>query len=82
MPVVQACARHGEHVQVLKPIAVDLPTARKMIEAARAGGIRLGVVSGPLGERRKRRQLQSQRSDHGRKLSHAAGLLVELEWSI
>lgn len=45
LPVVQACARHGKHVQVQKPIAVDLPTARKMIETARAAGIRLAVVS-------------------------------------
>jgi predicted dehydrogenase len=42
---VEICARTGKHVQVQKPIATNLETARKMIETARAGGILLGVVS-------------------------------------
>jgi UDP-N-acetyl-2-amino-2-deoxyglucuronate dehydrogenase len=45
LPVVEACARRGKHVQVQKPIATDLATARKMIGTARSGGVRLGVVS-------------------------------------
>lgn len=44
-PIVEACARGGKHLQVQKPIAADLITARKMIEVARAAGIRLAVVS-------------------------------------
>src|SRR5579871_617570 len=39
------CAQNGKHVQVQKPISTSLETARKMIEAARQGGILLGVVS-------------------------------------
>src|SRR5450631_37079 len=42
---IEICARTGKHVQVQKPIATNLETARKMIETARAGGILLGVVS-------------------------------------
>lgn len=42
---VEACARAGKHVQVQKPVATNPETARKMIEAARAAGIQLGVVS-------------------------------------
>jgi predicted dehydrogenase len=42
---VEACARAGKHVQVQKPMATNPETARKMIEAARAAGIQLGVVS-------------------------------------
>jgi len=42
---VEACARAGKHVQVQKPIATTLETARAMIETARRGNIVLGVVS-------------------------------------
>jgi predicted dehydrogenase len=42
---VQAAVRHGKHVQVQKPIATNLATAREMIRQAREGGITLGVVS-------------------------------------
>jgi predicted dehydrogenase len=42
---VQACAAAGKSVQVQKPIATNLETARQMIEIARRAGIQLGVVS-------------------------------------
>jgi predicted dehydrogenase len=42
---VQACAQHGKHVQVQKPIATNLGTARAMLEIAQQAGILLGVVS-------------------------------------
>ncbi|MGD0667202.1 MAG: Gfo/Idh/MocA family oxidoreductase [Bryobacteraceae bacterium] len=42
---VEACALAGKHVQVQKPIATNLETARRMIETARGAGILLGVVS-------------------------------------
>ena len=42
---VALCAESGKHVQVQKPIATNLETARRMIETARQGGILLGVVS-------------------------------------
>lgn len=42
---IEIAARHGKHVQVQKPIATNLETARKMIATAKAGGIVLGVVS-------------------------------------
>lgn len=45
LQAVELCARHGKHVLVQKPMAVDLETAAKMIETARTGGIQLGVVS-------------------------------------
>lgn len=45
LPIVEACALYGKHVQVQKPIATDLATARQMIDLARKGGIVLGVVS-------------------------------------
>jgi UDP-N-acetyl-2-amino-2-deoxyglucuronate dehydrogenase len=45
MEPVAACAAAGKHVQVQKPIATRLATARQMIEAAHRGGILLGVVS-------------------------------------
>ena len=42
---VQACAEAKKHVQVQKPIATNLETARRMIDTARDAGIQLGVVS-------------------------------------
>jgi UDP-N-acetyl-2-amino-2-deoxyglucuronate dehydrogenase len=39
------CAQSGKHVQVQKPMSVDLATARQMMEAAKSGGILLSVVS-------------------------------------
>jgi UDP-N-acetyl-2-amino-2-deoxyglucuronate dehydrogenase len=42
---IEICAQSGKHVQVQKPIATNLETARKMIETARRGNILLGVVS-------------------------------------
>jgi len=42
---VMACAEAGKHIQVQKPIATNLETARKMIEVAEQAGIKLGVVS-------------------------------------
>jgi predicted dehydrogenase len=42
---VEACAEAKKHVQVQKPMAVDLATARQMIDVAGQAGIRLGVVS-------------------------------------
>ncbi len=45
LAAVELGARTGKHVLVEKPMAVDLETAAKMIEAARAAGIQLGVVS-------------------------------------
>jgi UDP-N-acetyl-2-amino-2-deoxyglucuronate dehydrogenase len=42
---VTLCAEAGKHVQVQKPIATGLATARQLIETARGGGILLGVVS-------------------------------------
>jgi len=42
---IEICAQSGKHVQVQKPIATNLATARQMIETARKGGILLGVVS-------------------------------------
>jgi len=42
---VEACAAAGKPVQVQKPIATNLETARRMIETARRAGIQLGVVS-------------------------------------
>jgi UDP-N-acetyl-2-amino-2-deoxyglucuronate dehydrogenase len=42
---VRAAAAAKKHVQVQKPIATDLETAREMIETARAAGIVLGVAS-------------------------------------
>lgn len=40
-----ACARAGRHVQVQKPMATSLETARRMMDVAREAGILLGVVS-------------------------------------
>ncbi len=42
---VEACAAAGKHIQVQKPMATNLDTARRMIETARGAGIVLGVVS-------------------------------------
>jgi len=42
---VEACAQSKKHVQVQKPIATSVETARAMIETAKKGGIVLGVVS-------------------------------------
>jgi UDP-N-acetyl-2-amino-2-deoxyglucuronate dehydrogenase len=42
---IEICAQTGKSVQVQKPIATNLETARQMIETARRGGIVLGVVS-------------------------------------
>jgi len=45
LPVVEACARFGKHIQVQKPVAADLATARTMIDTAKQAGILLNVVS-------------------------------------
>lgn len=45
LTAVEMCARDGKHVLVQKPMAVDLETAAKMIDAANAAEIQLGVVS-------------------------------------
>jgi UDP-N-acetyl-2-amino-2-deoxyglucuronate dehydrogenase len=42
---VQLCAREEKHVQVEKPIATNIETARAMLQAARGANIRFGVVS-------------------------------------
>lgn len=42
---VELCARYQKPIQVQKPMATRLETARNMIETARRGGIPLGVVS-------------------------------------
>src|SRR5688572_10578465 len=42
---IEICAQTKKHVQVQKPIATNLETARQMIETARKAGIVLGVVS-------------------------------------
>jgi predicted dehydrogenase len=42
---IELCAVTKKHVQVQKPIATNLETARKMVETARQGGIVLNVVS-------------------------------------
>jgi predicted dehydrogenase len=42
---VELAVRHRKHVLVQKPIAIDPATARRMIQIAAQGGIRLGVVS-------------------------------------
>lgn len=45
LEVVRAGAAHRKAVQVQKPIAIDVKTAREMIDVARNAGIVLGVVS-------------------------------------
>jgi len=42
---VTLCAEARKHIQVQKPMATNLETARKMIETACNAGIQLGVVS-------------------------------------
>src|SRR5579862_5943086 len=42
---VELCAGRKRHVQVQKPIATSVETARRMVEIARSAGIVLGVVS-------------------------------------
>jgi UDP-N-acetyl-2-amino-2-deoxyglucuronate dehydrogenase len=42
---IEICAQSKKHVQVQKPIATTVETARAMIETAKKGGIILGVVS-------------------------------------
>lgn len=45
LQAVEAAAVHHKHVQVQKPIATDLTTARRMVEVAAGADIILGVVS-------------------------------------
>ncbi len=45
LQAVKACAEARKHIQVQKPMATSLETAREMIETARTAGIQLGVVS-------------------------------------
>src|SRR5208282_3396597 len=45
LAAVELGAKMVKHVLVEKPMAVDLGTAAKMIEAARVAGIQIGVVS-------------------------------------
>lgn len=45
MQALKICAQAGKHIQVQKPIATSLETAREMVETARSAGILLGVVS-------------------------------------
>ena len=42
---LRICAEAGRHIQVQKPIATNLATAREMVETARRAGILLHVVS-------------------------------------
>jgi predicted dehydrogenase len=42
---LRLCASAGKHIQVQKPMAIDLETAREMLDVARGAGIVLGVVS-------------------------------------
>jgi UDP-N-acetyl-2-amino-2-deoxyglucuronate dehydrogenase len=42
---VEVCAEIGRPIQVQKPIATNLETARQMVQTARQAGITLGVVS-------------------------------------
>ena len=42
---MQLCAEAGKHILVQKPMAIDVATARSMVEMAQQAQIRLGVVS-------------------------------------
>jgi predicted dehydrogenase len=42
---LRICAEAGRHIQVQKPMATNLATAREMVETARHAGILLNVVS-------------------------------------
>jgi UDP-N-acetyl-2-amino-2-deoxyglucuronate dehydrogenase len=42
---LRLCAQHGKHIQVQKPISVDLKIAQEMVQVARDAGILLSVVS-------------------------------------
>jgi len=42
---IEIAAAHGKHIQVQKPMSVNLETARKMIDVAKKAGVVLGVVS-------------------------------------
>ncbi|MDX2268908.1 MAG: Gfo/Idh/MocA family oxidoreductase [Bryobacter sp.] len=42
---LKLAADHGKHVQVQKPIAISVETARQMVEYCAAKGVKLGVVS-------------------------------------
>ena len=60
LEVVRACAAQRKSVQVQKPIAVDVKTAREMIDVARTGRRRAGrreptpVVTAPASSCRQR----------------------------
>ena len=45
LEAVELCAQAKKHVQVQKPVATSLDTARRMVETARSAGILLNVVS-------------------------------------
>ncbi len=45
LQALEVCAESKKHIQVQKPIATNLETARKMIDVAKNAGILLGVVS-------------------------------------
>jgi UDP-N-acetyl-2-amino-2-deoxyglucuronate dehydrogenase len=45
LPAVELAGRFHKHILVEKPMALNLETAARMIEAARKAGIQLGVVS-------------------------------------
>jgi UDP-N-acetyl-2-amino-2-deoxyglucuronate dehydrogenase len=45
LPPIEVAAGRGVHVVVEKPLAVDLPSCDRAIAAARATGVKLGVIS-------------------------------------
>jgi UDP-N-acetyl-2-amino-2-deoxyglucuronate dehydrogenase len=45
LQAVELCAANGKHIQVQKPIATNLDTARRMIDVAAKAKLQLGVVS-------------------------------------
>ena len=45
MQPLELCAKAGKHIQVQKPIATKVETARAMVDLAKSAGIQLGVVS-------------------------------------